>query len=95
MSTGDIVCDYELKKAYEEGYAAGLRDTKKWKNAHEEPPERNQRVLYVPTGKERVSAGNYHGQGPRGGHYFMTANHLESAWWWMPPPEMPEGGKHG
>ena len=80
MSTGDIVREYELQKAYEEGYAAGLRDAKKWKNGHEEPPERNQRVLYVPTGKERVSAGNYHGQGPRGGHYFMTANHLESAW---------------
>lgn len=61
-----------------------------WINIKAQPPERNQRVLYVPTGKERVSVGNYHGEGPRGGHYILNGNRLESTWWWMPTPELPE-----
>lgn len=82
----EIMQDYkETKDALER-----IREAEEWKDARKEPPDQNQRVLYVLTGKERACIGRYHGVGPRGGHYFMNGNRLDSAWWWKPEPELPK-----
>lgn len=64
--------------------------TPQWIDVKEQSPERYQRVLLIPTTHPRVCIGNYHGEGKKGGHYFLTGNRLETAKWWMPVPEMPK-----
>ena len=61
-----------------------------WIDIRERSPEKHQRVLFISTGHERVCVGNYHGEGKKGGHYFLAGNRLETAKWWMPVPEPPE-----
>lgn len=61
-----------------------------WIDIKKRSPEMHQRVLFISTGHERVCVGNYHGEGKKGGHYFLTSNRLETAKWWMPTPELPE-----
>lgn len=61
-----------------------------WIDIRKRSPEKHQRVLFISTGHERVCVGNYHGEGKKGGHYFLAGNRLETAKWWMPVPEPPE-----
>lgn len=61
-----------------------------WIDIRERSPEKYQRVLFITISHKRVCVGGYHGEGQKGGHYFLAGNRLETAKWWMPVPEMPK-----
>ena len=90
VSVCDIDFGLELRKAHEEGYAAGLRDAAKWVSIEEQLPKIGERVIYLANYNKMIHVGPYHSVGARGAHYFIASNMLESAKWWMPLPPMPE-----
>lgn len=85
MNEGEIDYGLELKKAYEKGYAEGLKESHKWYDVRQQLP-RNDHYVLATDGQQIVKT-RYMGQ-RKGKGYWVT---LINVTHWAPMPKLPEG----